>query len=213
MMSSLRLELTGVENLDGVQLEHLQSLYLANNPALVHLDGLDGVHALEELVIFENPLLQRMPALPDLVFLRSVQVIGNDSLESIPPYHSVKELGEYAFGGDFTRSAPNLPPSVPDGVDFFVVGDNAALRAASAPPGFMNGGHVAVFDNPSLIQLELSGLIAADQLIIRDSSQLASVDVGSLALTKQLEVSGNPLLPLATFDGIAAASTRLAGTP
>lgn len=211
-MESIRLEFTGVENLDGVELETLQSLFLSNNSALVHLDGLNHLHELTELVVFENRALERLPSLPNLVLMRSLQITSNDSLLSVPAYRSVLEHGGRVLAGDFTRRPPNNPPNVPVGFDFFVIGGNAALQTASAPPGFMNGGHVAVFDNPSLTQLELSGLAEADQLIIRGNAQLSLVDVSSLELTRRLEVVDNPLLPLSTFDSVAAAFKQMAET-
>jgi hypothetical protein len=208
-MDAIRLHSTGVENFDGVDLETLQLLELNNNPALVQLDGLDGLRALNQLEVSNNDALQRLPQLPGLQSMRSLQVTGNDVLLNIPAY-PVQFVASYLVGG-FDHSA-NKPENVPVAFEFFVVGNNAALLRASAPRGYTNAGILAVYDNPNLTELDLGGLAEVDTLSLRANAALTDVDVSSLQLVKRLEVVGNPQLPLTGFDGVAAAVKQLSAT-
>ena len=203
-MTGIELDATGVENFDGVALENLGSLRLENNPNLVQLDGLDGISSINELVVAENDALQRLPELPGLEVLGALHVTGNALLQAIPAYPA-SLLGSYVVGGLSDSPSPNKPEGPAVGFEFFVVGNNPALLRIAAPPGFSSGDFVAVYDNPSLIELDLGGMVDVDSIAIRNNAALVDVDVHSLEIVKRPEVVGNPLLPLAGFDGVAAA--------
>jgi hypothetical protein len=203
-LERLRLQATGIENLDGLDLAVLGSLELVQNPALVQLDGLNGIISLGYLSLDNNHALQRLPELPGLKVMRTLQVTDCSLLEVIPAY-SVQPVGGALIGSGGVKGPPAS-------FDLFVVGHNAKLRSISALRGFTNGHFMAVYDNPNLIALDLGGVADVDQLIIRGNPTLADVDVDSLEIVKKLEVVGNPALPLARFDGVAVAVSELSAT-
>jgi hypothetical protein len=208
---------TGIENFDGINFWTLGYLNLEDNAALTSLDGLDSLSSVGELVINNNDSLRQLPELPHLQGISSIMIINNAALERVPAYRMpVFEQPGVEYGKDVARhsvdSSPNRPKAIPDGFDLFTVGNNAQLRSIAAPPTFSSGNYVAIYDNPSLTDLDVGGVVDVDLFYVRNNPALANLDTRALQLAKRLEVVGNPLVPLSMFDSVLASQRELSET-
>jgi hypothetical protein len=209
-MEAIRLWETGLERLDGLHLEVVRSLDFRGNPALVNLDGLNELTSLRSLTLYGNPALHELPAMPELQrILEGVQIVSNAELRSIPPY-AASAGGEIGLGGwDFN------PADNPDSVSFefmiFEVGNNPKLTHVSVPSGLRRGQYIGIYDNPSLVELDMSFAEKLDMLSLRNNVALPRLAIDALQSVDELVVTGNTLLPASSFDDVATFTRDISG--
>jgi hypothetical protein len=201
---------TGVERLDGLNLEIVRSLDFRDNASLVNLDGLNGLTSLRHLTLYGNPALEELPAMPELQrILEGVQIVSNAELRTIPPY-AASAAGEINLGGWAFNPADN-PDSVSSEFMVFEVGNNPKLTHLSVPSGLRRGQYIGIYDNPSLVELDMSSVEKLDMLSLRNNVALPGVAIDALQTVDDLVVTGNAALPSSTFDDVATFTRELSG--
>jgi hypothetical protein len=210
-LETLQLWNTGLQSLDGLELEIVRSLDLRDNAALVDLDALNGLRSIRSLTLYGNPALEQLPAMPDLAYiLNDVAIVGNAELRSIPHYAAGTPEGLFVLGGGFPSLGEN-PDIVSTIFLFFEVGNNPKLTHLSVPSGFRRGQYIGIYDNPSLTDLDMSSVEKLDQLSLRNNVALPGVAIDALQTVDDLIVTGNTALPEATFDDVATFTRDMSG--
>jgi hypothetical protein len=209
-MEMLRLWNTGLQSLDGLELEIVRSLDLRFNSALVDLDALNSLRSVSSLALGGNAALQHLPAMPDLQrILREVIIVGNAELRSIPQYAAGPADARLGLSG-WVSSAEN-PDTVSNLFLFFEVGNNPKLTQLSVPSGFRRGQYIGIYDNPSLTELDMSSVEKLDMLSLRNNVALPGVAIDALQTVDDLSVTGNTALPESTFDDVATFTRDMSG--
>jgi hypothetical protein len=200
---------TGLESLDGLNLEEILSLYVADNPNLVEMDALVNVHWTREWQIARNPMLDHLPELASLDGLQMLQVTENDELRSIPLYDTPGATLGFSLGG--RQGNPYEQTTRPDNFRLLEIAHNPKLTQFSLPSGLARGNHVDIYANISLTELDLEDLTNVDGLSIRDNPVLASVDIDDLETVDNLAIENNPALSVAEFAEVKTFTRTLDG--
>ncbi|HWO11485.1 MAG TPA: hypothetical protein VNN80_18450, partial [Polyangiaceae bacterium] len=203
---------TAVENLDAfADLTSVAGiLFIADNPALTDVEGLNALEVAGVLNVSRNATLARLPAFESLDRLGGLQVIGNAALVEVPAYSLYDDLSFDAitFGapeGEVERQRLLMRP------DLIEVLDNPVLQQFDVPSGWRAGSQVAIRNNAALTRLGLGQLQSIDHLEISGNAALASVDLPAVETVDVLRVQDNPLLSEATFDSVQSFDREMSG--
>jgi hypothetical protein len=200
----LRFSDTGLEHVAPLGLQAITGLDFMNNDALVDIDGFADLEVVDNLTVMDNAALERLPEWPALRRLSDVQIVNNAALESIPAYVTQTLDGYFSLGSDYSIPSNNPDVLQPHDFTMFEVGGNPKLTSLTLPTGLARGQYIGVYDNPSLLSLNLSSITKLDQLSIRNNAVLANVGLGGLEAVDELAVEDNPMLPSETFADVAS---------
>lgn len=192
---------TAVTGLDSFELQRVETLYLAENPALSDLDGLSHLGEAESIIIADNDALVRMD-LPELTGWSNLSVSGNDVLEAVDDANG---------GASWT--------SVASPIDGLPVAYQRQLLAISGNPHVT---HISMLDaldvervvinqNPSLSTLDMPAVTRADTLWLEDNAALSRVELPELHQVASLTVRNNPTLSVAPFANVKTLSFDVTG--
>jgi hypothetical protein len=183
------------------QLIVVTTFNIEGNEFLTALSGFDALQAVTSFNINFNASLRSIPEFPQLTFVDTLVMTYNDALEEV---------------------ALNFPALLPQtrtlgwrevqySTGYLQLSNNAALRHISSPASFSALQFLSVFENPSLLDIDLGQLERADYLMIADNPALSSIVAPSLATVNTLEVIDNPLLSTAEFDDVDTFSRQISG--
>lgn len=190
---------------------------------VTHLDALSSLRAVEGAIsIANNPDLVDVNGLANLQQARSLEVVNNAKLESLPSFQSYFSPPEIIFIGenpelealtfDFSQASTNGFRVGEDAIEFSTGGvlirNNVSLRSVVFPPSpieslGVDSMQVVAFErNPSLVEIDFGGLARADFLTIAQNPALGQVDLGELARVDTLQITDNPSLDTSVFDPV-----------
>jgi hypothetical protein len=199
---------TGLEALPRMDLRRLRTLMLASNPNLRDLDGSGQLAAVDSFILMDNPLLERLPNWTSLDAPRTIQIVYNDALRSIPSFPATSRRLEDILNG----SDPNAPAAERSvGFDAIEIANNQLLTDVALPTGISSSAYVAVYGNPSLTDLALGSLEGIDLLWIRNNAALRNVELDALDHVDELHVVDNPVLPMEAFAGVRSFEREVSG--
>jgi hypothetical protein len=196
---------TGVENLDGFQLQNADSLFFKGNPNLTDLGGLARLERLQSMVLDDNDSLERVE-LPGLIEVHVVSITGNAVLETIPPYAASNGPG-FIVADESGDSIESLIFTQ----FLYDIGNNARLTSVTLPDGYRQVQQVAIHGNPNLSVLDLNALARPDGLLIQDNPLLSRIELPRLERIGTLELTNNAALSVAPFDAIPTFTRNISG--
>jgi hypothetical protein len=203
-LNHLVLSNTAVARFEHFELEVAELIELASNPALTDLDGLDELEIVGNLMIRENPALERVE-LPELASYEGISITGNAVLQAVPPYLAERGSAMISPSGDLE------PLGIRSGRVLFEVGDNPQVKTIALPGYFGDLQQVAIYQNPSLISLDMTYLSRADNIWIQDNTVLASVAAPALERVDDLAIRNNPALSVAPFANVQTFARDVTG--
>lgn len=193
---------TGLVSLPSLeQLSFVADLSIEGNELLSDLSGLDALQAVNSLVIRGNPSLLSVPEFAQLSGLETLVVSYNDALEEIALNFPALQPQTREIGTREVRYSTAY-------IEFI---GNSALRHITSPVSFASAQFFSVFDNESLLDIDLGPLEHVDFLTIDNHPALMSVVAPSLATVNTLEVVNNPLLSTGVFDDVDTFSRQISG--
>ncbi|HTV25881.1 MAG TPA: hypothetical protein VMG12_44595, partial [Polyangiaceae bacterium] len=184
------------------QLVYVASLSIGANEALADLSTLGVLQAVGALSIAGNPSLGALPQFSQLSSFDDFTVIGNAALTEV-------QL-DFPSLEDRTRSIGEHDLQLNSG-GYIEVSYNDNLQHITSPANTVSAQAISIFQNPSLVDVDLGQLSHADVLLIDDNAVLGSVAIPSLATVNLLEVIDNPALSPAVFDGVDTFTRQLSG--
>lgn len=182
--------LTGVDSLD-----------IDNNAQLTNIDSVAAFQFANRIYIAANPQLASLPRFENLVTFDTLTVLGNDSIESL-------ELEFPALQPDVWYFAESEVPINPPLID---IGYNAALERITLPQGMANLQFIGIYNNAALTEVDFGGLTRAGAVFIDQNPALASTLGPSLRTVDHLEITNNPALSVAAFEGVQTVEERFSG--
>ena len=193
---------TAVTGFDGFSLERADMLNLTENRALTDLGGLRRLSEVEDLLIVDNDALVSVE-LPRLSTWNNIKIILNDALLTIPRSNS---------GMTWSGVMPSLEggPQPRFRRGLFEVGDNPLLTTIDMYDPF-DIESIVIYRNASLTEADMPNVSRTDSLWIQDNAALQFVFVSSLAQTGTLTLRDNPVMSVAGFASVQAASRDISG--
>jgi hypothetical protein len=214
-VTGLLLADTAVESLDGFLLQVAEWLQIGANSRLTSLDGLSRLMTVGILGIGDNDALLRveLPALDDF---ESITIVDNAALEAVPQYTASR--GTFVPPAVTPNRGSFVPPAA--GVDptyfrlprsSFEVGGNPQLKSIVLPTTFSDIEQVAIYDNASLVVLDLGYLRRSDGLAIQDNAVLDTASAPALERVADLAIRNNPALSVAPFANVLTFTRDVSG--
>jgi hypothetical protein len=199
---------TGLETLPRMNVRRLAYLMIADNPNLRSLEGSNQLNAVDSLLLMDNPLLERLPDWAGLYAPRTIQIVSNDALRSIPSFPATAlRFGDLLNGGG--PDTPERERTV--GFEVIEIANNRQLTDVALPTGISSSAYVGVYGNPSLTDLALGTLEGIDVLWIRDNAALRDVELDELDHVDELHIVDNPALPMEAFAGVRSFESEVSG--
>jgi len=184
------------------QLVYATSVSIGANEALADLSALGSLQGVGVLTIAGNPSLTALPQFPQLSSFDDFIVIGNAALTDVSLDFPALEARKRPIGEQGLE--------LNDG-GYIEISYNDSLQHITSPANAGSAQAVSVFQNPSLLDLDLGQLTHADVLLIDDNAVLSAVTAPSLATVDLLEVMNNPALSTAVFDGVDTFTRQISG--
>jgi hypothetical protein len=176
------------------------SVTLSGNAALVDASGLSNLQTARGINITDNAVLKVLPSFRN--FFQQPDVItitGNPELEQVELDFSQAPTQVYDIDAPDGSGADSTFEVGPDVID---VSNNALLRSIRVPAGLTTVNLGLVQNNPSLVRLELETLREFGRLSINANAALTEVEAVALDQVGLLQVTNNPQLSTAVFDGV-----------
>jgi hypothetical protein len=176
----------------------VENLALANNPDLVHVDGVGQVSGLEYLFVSGNPKLEHLPDFESARRLQILQIDGNPLLRNVPRFGPLTRFTQLTIQGNPVLERVEFPaldaelPSLERGV-FFSIIENAALTQISAA-GLTETGSLTVAANPLLASADfplLQQVPGRLTVVMNPSLQSGGLGTVLTAATSARKVGGN----------------------
>jgi hypothetical protein len=192
--------LTAFPQLD--QLAYVTAVSIGANEALTDLSGLGALQGVVALTIAGNPSLTVLPQFPQLSSFEDFIVIGNSALTQVSlNFPSLQPLARTIGERELQLNSGG----------YIEISYNDNLQHITSPANTVSADAVSIFQNPSLLDLDLGELTHADVLLIDDNAVLGAVSAPSLATVDHLEVIDNPALSTAVFDAIDTFNRQISG--
>jgi hypothetical protein len=201
-LASLR-EVGGLQASDG-------GLYLADNPSLESLRGLEGLGYLKGLSVTNNDALEDLAPLAFTQIHGHLRVRGNENLRQLT---DLERLSTSSFEIVDNARLEALPPMQSPTTESagITLSSNPALQRFTVPTWIFDAALVSIENNAALRELDLSDLKNLDRLEIENNPALGAVRLDALDTVDTLEVVNNPLLPLTSFDPVRTFERTMTG--
>jgi hypothetical protein len=157
-LDQLYVDGTALQNVDALQLESIEAIYLAHNPALVGVDSLGGLSHLGSIEVLGNDSLARLPVFPDITEMTSVFLQFNAALVEGPGFPSLERM--------------------PSGT--IAIADNPNLLRIDGFPSLSEVAAVEIRRNAQLVEVAFGQLTSAGSLHITCNPELPSASLAPL---------------------------------
>lgn len=203
------LDHTELRNLDGLSnLTDVGALYLEANFSLQNVDGLNGLTSAELMEFEHNVRLTHLPEFLNLYRLESFRAVYHPLLTTLPTFPALWNRSRGVYGElieQDPRTAIILQP------DLFDISGNALVTAVTVPAGWFNGGAVIIEDNPVLTRIDFTEQSSIEYLSIQNNAALGAVGLGLLDTVSRLDVIDNPNLSVSVFEPVRTFETNTSG--
>ena len=189
-------ELTDLKALyDVVEPGEITQLMISDNPALERIEGLGGLGALTQLTIASNDALQRIEVQAGLDALTELTISFNPALERIEGLGGLGALTQLQISGDDALQRIEGLVGL-RALTALTITYNPALERIEVQPGMGKLTELKISYNPALQRIEgLAGLRALTSLEISDNDALERIEgLAGLGALTRLEISDNEAL-------------------